>query len=267
MWLTGHIGQRERALRLKYTTGLDDDELDELTEQVERLLTEPWNKPTGRPRKLSLRKAVAVTCGYQRQNVIQEVLGEMFGVSQETVSPLITFIVPLVAQATRPFVPTEQEAVERVTGQVCLLDGSLDPCWSYAGHDQLWAGKHATTGHNFQGITDLRGNICYGGDPRPGSVHDSATVKQTPVAGILAHASGVIADKGYQGCGYLAPRKKPRGGELSVGDKRGNANLSRLRAPVERAIVCLKSWRVLHADYRRPYRTHLTSFRATVGLF
>lgn len=63
MWLTGHIGQRERVLRLKYMTGLDDDERDELTEQVERLLTEPWQKPTGRPRKLSLRKAVAVTCG------------------------------------------------------------------------------------------------------------------------------------------------------------------------------------------------------------
>ena len=254
-------------MRLKYTTGLDDDELDELTEQVERLLTEPWQKPTGRPRRLSLRKAVAVTCGDQRQNVIQEVAGEMFGVPQETVSQVISVVLPLIAQATRPFGPTEQEAVERVTGQVCLLGGSLDPCWSYAGHDQLWAGEHATTGHNFQGITDLRGNICYGGDPRPGSVHDSATVKQTPVAGILAHASGVIAVKGYQGCGYLAPPKKPRGGELSVGDKRGNANLSRLRAPVERAIVCLKSWRVLHADYRRPYRTHLTSFRATVGLF
>lgn len=97
-------------------------------------------------------------------------------------------------------------------------------------------------------------------------MHDSATVKQTPVAGILAHANGVIADKGYQGCGYLTPRKKPRGGELSVGDKRENANLSRLRAPVERAIAYLKSWRILHTDYQRPYRTHLTLFRGTVGL-
>src|SRR5512135_1011493 len=82
----------------RYTTGLDDDELDELTEQVERLRTEPWQKPTGRPRKLSLRKAVAVTCGDQRQNVIQGVLGEMFGVPQETVSQVISVVLPLIAQ-------------------------------------------------------------------------------------------------------------------------------------------------------------------------
>lgn len=98
-------------------------------------------------------------------------------------------------------------------------------------------------------------------------MHGSAPIKQTPVVGILAHADGVIADKGYQGCGSLTPRKKPRGGELSVGDKRENADLFRLRAPVERAIAYLNSWRILHTDYRRPYRTHLTSFRATVSLF
>jgi hypothetical protein len=29
----------------------------------------------------------------------------------------------------------------------------------------------------------------------------------------------------------------------------------------------LKSWRILHTDYRRPLKTYLTSFRATLGLF
>jgi len=36
---------------------------------------------------------------------------------------------------------------------------------------------------------------------------------------------------------------------------------------VEGAISHLKSWRILHTDYRRPLKTYLTSFRAAIGLF
>jgi hypothetical protein len=38
-------------------------------------------------------------------------------------------------------------------------------------------------------------------------------------------------------------------------------------APVERAIAHLKSWRILHTDYRRPLHTYVTSYRAVVGLY
>jgi hypothetical protein len=40
-----------------------------------------------------------------------------------------------------------------------------------------------------------------------------------------------------------------------------------VRAPVERAIAHLKSWRILHTDYRRPLRTYVMSYRAAVGLY
>jgi hypothetical protein len=29
----------------------------------------------------------------------------------------------------------------------------------------------------------------------------------------------------------------------------------------------IKSWRIIHTDYRRPLKTYETSFRATIGLF
>lgn len=252
---------------LKYTTGLDDEQLDELAARVEELLPAPWNKPKGRPKKLSLQDAVAITVAYSRQNIIQEVLGERWNVSQELVSEIITDLVPLIEEATREFVPTAQEAAEAVTGRACLLDGSLAPCWSWDEHDELWTRKHGTTGHNFQVITGLAGDVTFISDPVPGSVHDSVAITITPVAEILRHSGGVIADKGYQGCGYATPRKKPRGGQLSISDKRENANISRLRAPVERAMAHIKSWRILHTDYRRPLNTYQTSFRATIGLF
>lgn len=254
-------------MRLQHTTGLDGEQLDELVARVENLLPRPWNKPKGRKRKLSLRDAVAITVGYSRQNTIQEVLAERWNVSQELVSETITLLVPLIEEATREFVPTAEQAADSVTGRACLLDGSLAPCWSWQEHDELWTRKHGTTGHNFQVITGLAGDVLFISDPVAGSVHDSVAIKETPVASILEHSGGVIADKGYQGCGYATPRKKPRGGKLSTGDKKENTNISRLRAPVERAMAHIKSWRILHTDYRRPLRTYLTSFRATIGLF
>ena len=46
-----------------------------------------------------------------------------------------------------------------------------------------------------------------------------------------------------------------------------NNQISSLRAPVERAVAGLKSWRILFTDYRRPLRTFLSSFRAAIGLY
>lgn len=257
----------ERALQLYYTTGLNTGQLDEVVARVEELLPEPWDKPTGRKKKLSLRDAVAITVSYLRQNTIQAVLGERWEVSQPNVSDKITYLTPLVADAVAEFVPTVEDAKEMVVGRVCLVDGTLTPCWSYQDHSELWAGKHGTTGHNAQVITLLTGAVAYISEPIPGSVHDATAVEDTPADEIIRHSGGGIADKGYEGRGYATPRKKPKGGELSVGDKRENANISRLRAPVERAISHLKAWRILHTDYRRPYHTYLTSFRATIGLF
>ena len=68
-----------------------------------------------------------------------------------------------------------------------------------------------------------------------------------------------IGDKGYQGSGFITPFKKPQGGKLLDWQKEFNAEVNRLRAPVERAIAHLKSWRILHTDYRRPLRTYVTS--------
>ena len=198
MWFADRIEWQERALRLKFTTGLDEDQLDELVARVEGLLEEPWDRPRGRKKKLSLRDAVAVTVAYVRQNMIQEVLGEMWDVSQPNISDKITYLTPLVAKVVQEFVPSAAEAKQMVPGRVCLVDGSLGPCWSWRGHRELWAGKHKTTGHNFQVITNLWGEVLFVSDPLPGSVHDATAITQTPVAEILKYSGGVIADKGYQ---------------------------------------------------------------------
>jgi hypothetical protein len=45
-------------------SGLEKEQLDELENIVAGLLEEPWSKRTGRPRELSLRESLEVTCGY-----------------------------------------------------------------------------------------------------------------------------------------------------------------------------------------------------------
>lgn len=254
-------------MRLHRTTGLNAEQFAELVKLVEAELEEPWDKPIGRPRELDLVRAVAVTCGYLRQNLVEEVLGEIFDVSQSTVSRALRDLTELVEKALASFVPGAEEAAEAIKGRVCLLDGSLGPCWSWDGERELWSGKHKTTGHNFQVVSDLEGNVLAVSEPVPGSRHDMAALKETAFDLLLGLAGDVIADKGYQGSGYVTPVKKPKGGELLMREKEYNSWVSGLRAAVERAVANIKAWRILHTDYRRPLKTYKSSFNAVIGLY
>ena len=62
-------------MRFERMSGLDEEQLSELECRVSELLEEPWDKEEGRPRELSLREALVVTCGYMRQNIIEDVWG------------------------------------------------------------------------------------------------------------------------------------------------------------------------------------------------
>ena len=94
---------RKRPLRFDRMSGLDPEQLDELEEIVGELLEEPWDKGKGRPRELSLREALVVASGYERQNIIEEVWAEIFDVDQGTISKYIKFITPLIEKATEDF--------------------------------------------------------------------------------------------------------------------------------------------------------------------
>jgi hypothetical protein len=254
-------------LRYHRTTGLLLSQMQELVRRVQGALAEPWHKKVGRPKSCGLYHAVEIACMYLRHNGTQEFLGDLRDISQPTVSRITTTLIPLVKSVLEEFVPTAEEAIERVNGRVCLVDGTITPCWSYDDHDELWSRKHGTTGFNAQLICLLDGEAVYISDPLPGRTHDARAFTTTPVAEIVEKSGGGIADKGYQGCDVITPRKTPPGGELSKGDKANNTVIARLRAPVERLIAHSKSWRILHTDYRRPYDTYRDAYDATRGLF
>jgi hypothetical protein len=254
-------------LRYYRTTGLGLSQMQELVRRIQGTLTEPWNKKVGRPKSCGLYRAVEVACMYLRQNCTQEFLGDLRDVSQSTVSRIVTVLVPMIKAVLEEFVPTAADAIEVVNGRVCLVDGTITPCWSYADQNELWSRKRGTTGWNAQLVSLLNGAAVYISDPLPGCTHDATAFTETPVAEIVRASGGGIGDKGYQGTGLVTPRKKPRGGELSKRDKESNAEISALRAPIERVVSHFKSWRIFHTDYRRPYRTYRDAYDAARGLF
>lgn len=255
-------------MRYQRTTGLVLTQMWELVLRVQKALTEPWNKKVGRRKACGLHRATEIACMYLRHNVTEEFLADLMNVSQPTVSRIITKIVPVIDTVLREFVPDPKEAIEMVNGRVCLVDGTITPTWSYGDHKELWSRKKGTTGFNAQFVCLLNGEAVYISDPLPGCTHDAKAFADTPVAEIVKNSGGGIGDKGYQGCeGMVTPRKTPRGGELSIGDKEDNRRISAYRAPVERLVAHFKSWRVFHTDYRRPYHTYEQAYNAARGLF
>jgi hypothetical protein len=53
-----------------------------------------------------------------------------------------------------------------------IVDGTLLPCWSWAGHRELYSGKHKTTGMNVQVVCDLNGRRAWISDPVEGRAID-----------------------------------------------------------------------------------------------
>ncbi len=180
----------------------------------------------------------------------------------------ITFLTPLIEQATAEVRPSAEEATEATKGAIALVDGTLWPCWSWKGERELWSGKYKTTGHGSLIITNLSGDITFVSEPVTGNQHDMAKLKESECETILKAAGGVFGDKGFIGTDYVTtPVRKPQDRDLYIREHDYNNQVSSFRAPVERAIADLKTWRILFTDYRRPLRTFLSSFRAAIGLY
>lgn len=255
-------------MRFDRISGLDAEQLGELERRVGDLLEKPWNRGTGRPKELTLREAIIATSGYLRHNIVEEVWAEIFDVDQSTISRHITTLTPLIERATAEFRPSAEDAAEATRDAIALVDGTLWPCWSWAGERELWAGKYKTTGHGSLIITNLTGRVTFVSEPVPGKEHDMAKLTGSECEIILKLANDAIGDKGFIGTDYIiTPIRKPKGRDLHESEHDYNSQISSLRAPVERAIASLKTWRILFTDYRRPLKTFLSSFRAAIGLY
>lgn len=245
----------------KATTGLTGKQLDELVGRVGQRIV--WDRGVGRPRVLSLRQAVNVALTYYRRNITEEVIGELLLVDQSVISDAINLLEPIISEVLEEFVPDAHEEAE---GRVTVVDGSLCPCWSWADTPALYSGKHHTTGHNHQFVSDLDGRLIYISDPLTGNTHDAKAVTDTGLRDII-DLPNTIADKGYIGTGAITPIRKPVHRDLLQWEKEFNTAINEIRYVIERAIANFKTWRCMHTDYRRPLHTYPAAFRTIRSLY
>jgi hypothetical protein len=243
-----------------HTTGFIKDDITELSALVNASGLCSGND--GYPPILGLFKSVAITLTYLRRNHVQQELAEYYGVSQASVSRAITAVTPALARVLRQFTPTAEELPR---DEQMIVDGTLVSCWSWRNHTELYSGKHHTTGLNLQVVCDLTGLLRWVSDPNDGCRHDTAALRGT---GILNHIQPGqwIGDKGYIGLDMITPIRKPPHRDLLDWEKEFNTAINGIRWKIEQTIANIKTWRILHTDYRRPLATFADTISAVIGL-
>ena len=243
-----------------YTTGFSRDQITDLCEAVHRESANGKNVPW--PPCLGLFRAVAVTLTYMRRNRVQDELAETYGVSQSTISRAISAITPALGEALADYVPTADELDPRAQ---YIVDGSLLPCWSWASNPELYSGKHKTTGMNVQVACTLSGSLAWISDPFAGSRHDSYCLNESGVL-LTLDPGNWLGDRGYVGNSMITPIKKPIYRDLLDWEEEFNTQINKIRWTIEQTIAHLKTWRILHTDYRRPLATFAATISTVVAL-
>lgn len=234
-------------------TGLSRRQLADLVDRV-REIVGPWeDPPVGRPHVLPLPAAVVAVLFGLRHNMPDEVLAEVFGCSQATITRYHEILQPILRWVTRPEV---DERIERTRQEGVLVDGFIAPVGEREQYHGLFSGKKHVCGQNVQVIADLDGHVTDVGEPVNGARHDAAAfflsgIAERWAAHLGPDGPGMIGDGGYQGTGPITPDKKPPGGDLTGKQKAYNYSVNRLRAAVERAIAHLKNWKILKTGYHR----------------
>ncbi|MFD5514034.1 transposase family protein [Streptomyces sp. NPDC127051] len=202
-----------------------------------------------RLRALGLYKSVVLVLFLLRQNPVQEVAAELFGVSQATVSRRWNMLLPVVGKVLNRHVP---EPAEASAGRVVLVDGTLVTTWDWKSEGtSMFSGKHRGTGFNLQIAATLAGDLIAVSLPLPGSRHDAFAWRQSHFPEAFVDRDK-LGDLGYIGTEIRTGRRKPPGRDHSAGDKEANQSVNTLRAAVERAIAHLKDWKILATRYRGP---------------
>ncbi len=250
-----------------HTTGLTREQVEDVAADV--AARHPGLAITARSRggnqALTFFRRVHLAICYLRLNTCQAALGDFFATSQSTVSRVVDTFTAAIVDALGHLVPTGDDLDP---AEQLIVDGTLLPCWSWRDHHELYSGKHRTTGHNVQVAVRANGTLMWVSDPLPGSTHDSRALRESGVLETIPEGAlwSYIGDKGYLGLGMLTPQRKPYLGELTDNEKENNKTINSTRVIVEQSIANLKTWRILHTDYRRPLHTFAKTLTAVLAL-
>jgi hypothetical protein len=234
----------------------------------------------GRRHALPVADRLLMLLIYYRTYVTHAFLGFLFRVDDATVCRNIRRLEPLLAGIFR--IPERRVEVREDEIRELFFDGTERPTRrpkrrqrrSYSGKKKrhtlknqvVVVRKRKRAGRRKAGSLPQkrRQRIAAVSPTSPGKVHDKKIYDRARV--LVPPGVRATGDTGYQGTALETPVKKPRGGELTRRQRRGNRRLSRRRIAVEHGIGKMKIWRVASERYRNPIRLHTLIVKNVAGL-
>jgi hypothetical protein len=208
------------------------------------LLRHHRRQQRSRWRRLDPGRQALMALAHLRNGDTYRRLAAGFGVGVSTVYRYLREAIDLLATHAIPL----ERAVYLASRLIyVILDGTLIPIDRVTEDRPYYSGKHKRHGMNVQILADTRGRLLWASPALPGAVHDvrAARVHGIPAA-LCKFGVAAYADAAYQAAGptiAVPYRRHPR--PLSRNQKAANRNHAHNRAPGERAVATLKTWKIL----------------------